>query len=110
MSKSMFEYLQKMITEINYIVNNHQGIVATLEDREGKPAVLMCLLQIGETLNKIDVKKHPKLREAQQGAYSVRNFIAHDYEGVNMALIENIVRNLLPELNTIIADYKNNIN
>ena len=34
------------------------------------------------------------LAEYAKAAYNVRNFIAHDYEGVNTAIIENIVRNL----------------
>ncbi len=27
-----------------------------------------------------------------------RNFVAHDYEGVNMALIEGVIREYLPKL------------
>ena len=44
------------------------------------------------------VKKYPDLIEAYdlqieaKGSYNVRNFIAHDYEGVNLALIEKILK------------------
>lgn len=57
----------------------------------------MCLMQIGENLNKLD-SSNENLKDAVKGAYAVRNFIAHDYEGINLALIENIVRNLLQPL------------
>jgi uncharacterized protein with HEPN domain len=56
-------------------------------------------MQIGENLNKLN-SSNEEIIKASQGSYAVRNFIAHDYEGVNLALIENIVRNLLKPLKT----------
>ena len=47
----------------------------------------MCLMQIGENLNKLETNNE-EIQKATQGAYAVRNFIAHDYEGVNLAFIE----------------------
>ena len=32
-----------------------------------------------------------------KGMYDVRTFIAHDYEGANLAIIEWIIRNGLPK-------------
>lgn len=69
----------------------------TLEDRIGKHSLLLCLMQIGENLNKLS-SSNKNIQKATQGAYAVRNFIAHDYEGINLDLIENIVRNLLEPL------------
>lgn len=57
----------------------------------------MCLMQIGENLNKLE-SDNKEIKKAAKGAYAVRNFIAHDYEGVNLAFIENIIRNLLNPL------------
>ena len=37
-----------------------------------------------------------------KGSYDVRNFIAHDYEGVDLRLIDNILRYLIPELKVTI--------
>jgi uncharacterized protein with HEPN domain len=34
----------------------------------------------------------------------VRNFIAHDYEGVDLGLIDNILRYLIPELKVTIEN------
>lgn len=73
-----------------------------LESRIGKHALLMCLMQIGETLHKI---QDEEIREKLpvKGSYDVRNFIAHDYEGVDLGLIDNILRYLIPELKVTIV-------
>jgi uncharacterized protein with HEPN domain len=97
MSKARLKTILRYIEDIEYIVSNYGGAVATLEDRIGKHSLLMCLMQIGENLNKLQ-SNNETLKKAAQGAYAVRNFIAHDYEGVNLAFIENIVRNLLDPL------------
>jgi len=44
-----------------------------------------------------------------KGAYAVRNFIAHDYEGVDLAFIESILRDKLFELKDNLVKYKEQI-
>jgi uncharacterized protein with HEPN domain len=90
-----------MIDDIQEIVQRHNGVTLALTDVEGRHALLMCLLQIGEKLNQV---KSESIRSELPvtGAYSVRNFIAHDYGGVNLGLIESIVRKNIPELRTTI--------
>ncbi|HIJ94505.1 MAG TPA: DUF86 domain-containing protein [Desulfuromonadales bacterium] len=93
------KFVKKMIDSIGVIVNRHGGLSAALADEEeAQKALLMCLQQIGESLNKI---KDPGIRGAFdpddiKGAYDVRMFIAHDYMGVNMAIIERILREKIP--------------
>ena len=97
------DFALKMIANIYAIVDRHGGIVAALEDEvEGRPAILMAFLQIGETLNKLDasVLKEYELENDTKGAYDVRNFIAHDYLGVDLGLVEGIIRDHLPTLKT----------
>ena len=94
------EFLLEMIENIDQIIKRHGGIVKALEDFEGQMALLMGLSQIGETLKKLDdtlVKKYD-LEEDRDGAYYTRNYIVHDYEGVDLGFIENILRSYLPEL------------
>jgi uncharacterized protein with HEPN domain len=68
----------------------------------------MSLLQIGETLNKL--KNEPFAEKLPiKGTYDVRNFIAHDYEGVNKVIIEDIIRIQLPKLKQIILTIKRQI-
>lgn len=97
MYRSKYEFILKMIDDIEYAVSRHENVTEALSDRVTKPAILMSLLQIGETLGKMSFDNQI-LAEYAKGAYNVRNFIAHDYEGVNIAIIENIVRNLLAPL------------
>jgi uncharacterized protein with HEPN domain len=89
-----------MIDDIDFVVNRHGYITEALQDREGQLAIFMCMLQIGETLNKIDKDTAEKFDFISdvKGSYSVRNFIAHDYEGVQLSRIEDIIRNRLPSL------------
>ena len=37
-----------------------------------------------------------------KGAVDIRNFIAHDYEGINLPIIEFIIRERLPLMKKII--------
>jgi uncharacterized protein with HEPN domain len=97
MSKVKLEFVLSMIDDIEYILSKTNSITEALNDRIYKPAILMSLLQIGETLNKVETT-NTKLLEYIRGAYNVRNFIAHDYEGVNLSIIEHILRELLQPL------------
>ena len=94
---SRLEFILEMIEDIEYTVKENASLTKALEKRIGKHALLMCLMQIGESLNKIqDESLKDKL--PIKGAYDVRDFIAHDYAGVDTGLIENILRYLIPEL------------
>lgn len=101
------KFILKMIENIEAIIKRHGSILDTLEDEvEAKPAILMSLLQIGETINKIDsiiLAKHSLLDDAK-GAYDVRNFIVHDYEGVNIGLVELLLEDNIPNLKSKFID------
>ncbi|HIP46674.1 MAG TPA: DUF86 domain-containing protein [Campylobacterales bacterium] len=58
---------------------------------------------MGETLHKL--KDSPYSEDLPiKGAYNVRNFIAHDYEGINKVIIEDVIRTFIPELRLIIIN------
>ncbi|MCX6052833.1 MAG: DUF86 domain-containing protein [Campylobacterales bacterium] len=104
-SKAKLDFILEMCDNIEKIVKRHKGIVATLEDFEGQMAVLMGLSQIGESLKKLDddiVEKYD-LVEDKSGAYYTRNYIVHDYEGIDFGFIENILRSYLPKLKAKIS-------
>ncbi|MBQ9080720.1 MAG: DUF86 domain-containing protein [Clostridia bacterium] len=64
-------------------------------------ACVFNLSQIGELANKLDrdfQNQNPSV--PWQLLYGLRNRIVHDYEGVNLVLIWDIVSADLPELNT----------
>ncbi len=100
MLKARIEFILEMIENIEKIVQRHGGITNALNDFEGQMALLMGIAQIGETLKKIDddVLRQYKLLEEKEGAYYTRNYIVHEYEGVDLGLIESIIRDSLPFL------------
>jgi len=103
------EFILLMIENIYKIIDRHNGVFKALDDSiEGRPAILMCLMQIGESLNKIDksILERFDLIDDTKGSYNVRNFIAHDYDGVDLSLIEMILRDRLPILKTKILKLK----
>ncbi len=104
------DFIILMCDNIEKITKRHKGIVKALEDFEGQMAILMAISQIGETLKKlpIEIIQKYKLQNDLDGAYYTRNYIVHDYEGVDLALIENMVRVHIPNLKIIIEDIKNN--
>ena len=106
---SSFEKLDFIVEKIDDIESfkaRYKSIEDLLNDVMGYDATLMSLLQIGETLNKLrDESFAEKL--PIKGTYDVRNFIAHDYEGVNKMIIEDIIRTQLPKLKQIILNIKN---
>ena len=67
----------------------------------------MHLIAIAEQFQRLqdtmqyDILSHFE-KEDIRGAFAVRNFIAHDYEGVNTALIENVIRTYLPKIKSVI--------
>lgn len=101
-SIAKIDFMLEMIENIEKIVKRHDGIVKAIDDFEGQMALLMGIAQIGETLKKFDdeVLITYDLIKDKEGAYYTRNYIVHDYEGVDPAYIESIVRDYLPQLKT----------
>ncbi len=103
------DFILEMIENIEKIVKRHNGVVKALSDFEGQMAILMGIAQIGETLNKIDDNFIEKfdLTEETLGAYYTRNYIVHDYEGIDLMIVETIVRKNLPVLKEKLLKDKN---
>ena len=99
------DFILEKIEDIESFKARYKTIEDLLNDVMGYDATLMSLLQIGETLNRLrDESFAEKLHI--KGTYDVRNFIAHDYEGVNKVIIEDIVRTELPKLKQVILNIK----
>ncbi len=94
--------LEKIDDLISY-KESFPNIYDMLNNKMAFDASLMCLLQIGETLNKLRDSAYRELLPIK-GTYDVRNFIAHDYEGVNKAIIEDIIRVHIPKLKSTIEN------
>ena len=102
------ELIADKIEMIESIIAEQKNITIALSDEKlARPAVLMHLIAIAEQFQRLQDKQEYALlaqfdKEDIRGAFAVRNFIAHDYEGVNMALIENVIRTYLPKIKSVI--------
>ena len=97
------EFVLLMIGDIEEIVERHSGLDSCLDDVEGHHAIMMCLLQIGESLSKIKEKEAADKLPVGL-AYKMRNVIAHDYLGVNLEMIKATINNDIPNLKIILNE------
>lgn len=106
MSKESISKVYLILEKIDYIeqiVSNSGSITKALENYvTDRPAILMHLTAIAEQFNKLKKEHADDILSAfddedVKGMYDVRTYIAHDYEGVNLAIIEWIIRNGLPK-------------
>ena len=104
------ELIADKIEKIETIVEKKGGVVAALEDETmARPAIMMHLVSIAEQFSRLqDGLEYEILsrfdKEDIRGAFAVRNFIAHDYEGVNLAIIERVIREYLPRIKVVIKE------
>jgi uncharacterized protein with HEPN domain len=106
MSKESISKIYLILEKIDYIeqiVKNNGSITKSLEDSiSSRPAILMHLTAIAEQFNKLKQEQAGDILNIFddndiKGMYDVRTYIAHDYEGVNLAIVEWIIRNGLPK-------------
>jgi len=107
MSKSDISRIYLIIEKIEYIeeiVKKEGNITNALADFiTTRPAILMHLTAIAEQFNKIKKNNNQEVLsffdlEDLKGLCDTRTYIAHDYDGVNLAIIDWIVRKGLPKL------------
>lgn len=112
MSKALhrLETILKKIAFIENIVNSSGSITLALEDEQmARASILMHLTSIAEQFDKLSRDGEFEIlgrfdKEDLKGTYDVRTFIAHDYEGVNLSIIELVIRMKLPKIKAIIED------
>jgi uncharacterized protein with HEPN domain len=97
------ELIGKKIALIEEIVNQYGGVTLALEDEKlARPALLMHLVAIAEQFGRLQNAMAFEIlarfeKEDIRGA-----FVAHDYEGVNIALIEGVIREYLPRIKKVV--------
>ena len=93
--------IEKIVGYINKLENYTDGtsFEAFSENSVLVEACVFNLSQIGELANKISPDSEEKYNAIPwRTMYGLRNKIVHDYEGVNLVLIWEIVSEDLPEL------------
>ena len=98
--------IKLILIKVDYILDIcDNGIVKALQDyKTTRPAIMMHLTSIAEQFTKLkDSEILSQFDESDiKGAIDTRNFIAHDYEGINLPIIEFIIRERLPIIKNII--------
>jgi len=110
MSKAIhrLETILKKINFIESIYTEDGSIAASLKDeKRSRASILMHLTSIAEQFNKLAEDAEYDIlsqfdKNDLKGSYDVRNYIAHDYEGINLSVIEHIIRDKLPKMKMII--------
>ena len=103
--------IKKKISFIEAIVLEKGSLITALEDEQNSRAsILMHLTSLSEQFDKLlhngelDILSYFE-KEDIKGSYELRNFIAHDYEGVDLHIVEDVINQRLP----IIKKSTNNI-
>lgn len=96
------ELIGRKIGFIENIVAQKGSIIKALEDEQNaRAAILMHLTAISEQFDKLlhagelDILSHFE-KEDIKGSYELRNFIAHDYEGIDLHIVEEVIKTRLP--------------
>jgi uncharacterized protein with HEPN domain len=106
MSKDRISKVHLIVEKIEYIeqiVHKSGSISQALDDIvTSRAAILMHLTAIAEQFHKLKQLQSSAIldkfdQDDLKGFYDVRTYIAHDYEGVNLAIIEWIIREGLPK-------------
>lgn len=94
--------IQKKIDFIQNIIDEKGSLTKALEDEQSaRAAILMHLTSIAEQFDKLlhsgefEILTHFDQQDIK-GSYELRNFIAHDYEGVDLYIVEDVIRERLP--------------
>ncbi|MCF6243594.1 MAG: DUF86 domain-containing protein [Sulfurovum sp.] len=94
--------IAKKIEFIENIVKEKVTIISALEDEQNaRAAILMHLTAIAEQFDKLlhsgelDILTHFEKQDIK-GSYELRNFIAHDYEGIDFHIVEEVIEERLP--------------
>ncbi|MEA1918048.1 MAG: HepT-like ribonuclease domain-containing protein [Campylobacterota bacterium] len=109
-AKNRLEVIYKKIVFIQNICAKNGSITKALEDEESSRAsILMHLTSIAEQFDKLSKDAEFEIlskfdKSDLKGSYDVRNYIAHDYEGINLAIIELIIREKIPKMKFIIEE------
>lgn len=90
----MIEYIDKVIS-----YTNNYDFESFSKDNKTVDATIFAISQIGELVKNIDSKFQDKNSEIEWNILKgLRNRIVHDYEGINLELIWDILQNDILQL------------
>ena len=105
--------IEKKIAFIEAIIVENETTIKALEDEQNSRAsILMHLTSIAEQFDKLLHNGELEIlsnfsKEDIKGSYELRNFIAHDYEGVDLYIVENVIEQRLPIIKASVSKILN---
>ena len=106
--------IDKKIDFIEAIVAEKKGAALALEDEQNaRASLLMHLTSIAEQFDKLLHNGELELlahfdKQDIKGSYELRNFIAHDYEGVDLYIVEDVINQRIPIIKTAVENILKN--
>ncbi len=94
--------IEKKIDFIQKIVTKYGSVSKALEnEEEGRASIMMHLTSMAEQFDKLLHNGELEIlsyfeKQDIKGSYDLRNFIAHDYDGVDLYIVEDVVEQRLP--------------
>lgn len=113
MSKEPKEYIRHIQDECSYIISVSKtlGFEDFLNDETLKRAVVRSLEIIGEATKKIPTDFKDKWNTIQwKNMAGMRDRLIHDYIGVNYAIVWDVIKNKIPDINKQISEFLDNEN
>jgi len=110
MSKEPKEYLRHIHDECLYIISVSEDLLFEdfMEDETLKRAVVRSLEIIGEATKKIHADFKAKWNTIQwKNMAGMRDRLIHDYIGVNYAIVWDVMKNKIPDMNKQISEFLN---
>ena len=110
MSKEPKEYLRHIHDECLYIISVSENLLFEdfMEDETLKRAVVRSLEIIGEATKKIPADFKVKWNSIQwKNMAGMRDRLIHDYIGVNYAIVWDVMKNKIPDMNKQISEFLN---
>ena len=99
----------------HYLIQSQASKDTFFKDEMVFDAIAICLIQIGESVNKLSVEfKNQHVSVNWHQIRGLRNRMTHDYEGVSIQMLWTIVSKNIPELRNaihslLLANSKTNI-
>jgi uncharacterized protein with HEPN domain len=96
------QLIGKKVDYIQSIVKEYGTASKALEDEQnGRASIMMHLTSIAEQFDKLLHNTELEIlgffeKQDIKGSYDLRNFIAHDYEGVDLYIVEDVIAQRLP--------------
>lgn len=114
-SPKAIERVNLILKKINFIesITEEKGSISlALEDEQNSRAsILMHLTSIAEQFDKLLHNGELEIlayfeKQDIKGSYELRNFIAHNYEGVDLYIVEEVIKQRLPIIKQSIKKIK----